>query len=427
MRNINFRKRIIILMIFLMATIAFANRILIPMDLVQADHLKAYGVAFWGLEQGFDIEWLLNYRAGSFVLLHSMDTESILRVRGVTYEIISEGQLSDIHATIEMNNMEVVLLEKAPKVAVYVPPTQDPWDDAVRMALEYAEIPYETLWDPEVLLGELENYDWLHLHHEDFTGQYGKFYSSYRDALWYKKMVALSEQTAKDLGYRSVASLKLEIALKIRDYMSAGGFLFAMCSASDTYDIALAAMGVDILGIPFDGTPADQNYKSKLNYDNCVAFENFTLVTDPMTYEHSDIDVKPQPKMSGRNNKGASQDNYFTLFDFSAKYDPVPSMLVQDHTSLVPDFLGQNTAYKRELIKEHVTILGEYSPDVAKYIHSNFGRGTFTFLGGHDPEDYAHYIGERPPDLALYKNSPGYRLILNNVLFPAAKKKKRKT
>ncbi len=406
---------------------SFAERILIPMDLTQTDHLKAYGVAFWALEQGFDVEWLLNYRAGSFVLPQSGSAESILRIRGVYYEVISEGQLANIHAEIDMNNMEVVLLEKEPKVAVYVPPTEDPWDDAVRMALEYAEIPYETLWDPEVLLGELENYDWLHLHHEDFTGQYGKFYASYRDALWYKKMVALNEETAAELGYRTVPDLKRQVVLKIRDYMSAGGFLFAMCSATDTYDIALAAMNVDICDVPYDGTPPDPNYKAKLEYDNCLAFENFTLITDPMTYEHSDIDVKPDAARTGFHNKGASKDNYFTLFDFSAKYDPVPSMLVQDHTSLVPDFLGQNTAFNGKLIKDHVIILGEYGTDIAKYIHGNFGRGTFTWLGGHDPEDYAHYIGERPPDLALYKNSPGYRLILNNVLFPAAEKKKRKT
>ncbi|MFP4458067.1 MAG: asparagine synthetase B [Candidatus Zixiibacteriota bacterium] len=420
------RKRKILLLFILIAGIVLGDRLLIPMDLSQTDHLKAYGIAYWGLEQGFDVEWLLNYRSGSFMMPYSSSAKDICNVRGVTYETISESDAQRIYATIEENNMEVVLLEKAPKVAVYVPPTRDPWDDAVRMALEYAEIPHETLWDPEVLMGQLDEYDWLHLHHEDFTGQYGKFYASYRNAIWYKKMVSLSEKTAREMGYKNVPNLKKAVVLKIRDYMSSGGFVFAMCSATDTYDIALAALETDICDVPFDGTPVEPGFQDKLNYDNCLAFENFQLITDPMVYEHSNIDVKPSRadvrKADGNNDK------YFRLFDFSAKYDPVPTMLTQDHTGLVPDFLGQNTAFKKDFIKDHVIILAEYEgANAAKYIHGNFGRGTFTFLGGHDPEDYAHYIGERPPDLALYKNSPGYRLILNNVLFPAAKKKKQKT
>ena len=360
---------------------------------------------------------------------YSTNLESLLQIRGVSYEIITESEVAHIHETIEQNNMEIILLEKTPRIAVYVPPTNDPWDDAVRMALEYAEIPYTSLWDPEVLLGDLENYDWLHLHHEDFTGQFGKFYASYRNEVWYKKMVALSEKTARELGFKNVPQLKLAVTMKMKEYISSGGFLFAMCSATDTYDIAQAAAGVDICDVPFDGTPPDPNYKAKLNYDNCLAFKDFDIITDPLVYEHSDIDVKPNRQAAASMmGSGASTDEFFRLFDFSAKYDPVPTMLTQNHTNSVPEYLGQNTAFKRSLIKNHVIIMGDYpGNDVAKYIHGNFGKGTFTFLGGHDPEDYAHYIGETPPDLEMHKNSPGYRLILNNVLFPAAKKQKQKT
>lgn len=413
-----------VVLLFVIIPSLFANRILMYMDLSQTNHLKAYGVTYWELEQGYNVEWLLNYRGGSFLAPYSSKLEEVCHLRGVSYDIVSESDVAGIHNTIQNNNMEVVLLEKAPRIAVYVPPTHDPWDDAVRLALEYAEIPYTTLWDPEVLLGKLENYDWLHLHHEDFTGQYGKFYGSYRNALWYQKDVALNEKTARELGFSNVPALKKAVAEKIKEYVGAGGFLFAMCSATDTYDIALAAHNVDIVESVYDGDPPDPNYQEKLDYNNTLAFTGFHLITNPMVYEHSDIDVKPARATIA----SGGRDSYFSLFDFSAKYDPVPTMLVQDHVSLVKDFLGQTTAFKKEFIKKSVIIMGEVPGGAAaKYIHGNYGKGTWTFLGGHDPEDWAHLIGDPPTDLNLHPNSPGYRLILNNVLFPAAKKKELKT
>ncbi len=413
----------ILLILILFSLTAFADNILIYMDPSQTDHLRAYGVAYWCLAQGYNVEWLLNYRGGSFLTPASEDIEQICRLRGVSYSVVSGEDVAQIYSTIENSNMEVVLLEKAPRIGVYVPPTHDPWDDAVRLALEYAQIPYETVWDPEVLAGELPKFDWLHLHHEDFTGQYGKFYGSYRNALWYQRDVALNQETARKLGFAKVSELKKAVARKIKEYIAGGGFMFAMCSATDSYDIALAAENVDIVDVPFDGDPPDPDCQEKLDFSKTLAFHNFTLITNPMIYEFSDIDVKP-PRSSVLN----GEDRYFTLFDFSAKFDPVPTMLVQDHTAVIPDFLGQTTAFKGSTIKKNVVILGKYEgTDVAKYIHGNFGKGTFTFLAGHDPEDYAHYIGDPPTDLSLHKNSPGYRLILNNVLFPAAQKKERKT
>jgi len=404
--------------------IIFGQNILIYMDSAQSDHLRAYGVAYWCLQQGYNVEWLLNYRGGSFLTPYSEDIEQVCNVRGVSYTPVDGPTVAQIYSTIENSNMEVVLLEKAPEVGVYVPPTHDPWDDAVRLALEYAQIPYETVWDPEVLTGKLSKFDWLHLHHEDFTGQFGKFYASYRNALWYQKDVVLNQNTARELGFAKVPEMKKAVARKIKEYVANGGFLFAMCSATDSYDIGLAAENVDIVDTPFDGDPPDPDCQDKLDFSKTLAFENFTLITDPMVYEFSDIDVKPDRTTRIIDN----DDRYFTLFDFSAKYDPVPTMLVQDHTSVIPDFLGQTTAFKGATVKKNVIILGKYEgTDVAKYIHGNFGKGTFTFLGGHDPEDYAHYIGDPPTDLSLHKNSPGYRLILNNVLFPAAQKKEKKT
>jgi len=414
----------VVLLILLAIIAVSANNILIYMDPSQADHLKAYGVAYWGLKHGYNIEWLLNYRNGSFLTPASADIEQICRIRGVSYSIVSGSEVAQIYSTIENSNMEVVLLEKSPKVGVYVPPTHDPWDDAVRLALEYAEIPYETFWDDEVFGGKLSQYDWIHLHHEDFTGQFGKFYASYRNALWYQKDVTLNHETARKFGFTEVPELKKAVARRIKEYVAGGGFLFAMCSATDSYDIALAAENVDIVDVPFDGDPPDPDYRQALDFNKCFAFENFQLITDPMVYEFSDIDVKPD--RTSRIMDG--EDRYFTLFDFSAKYDPVPTMLVQDHTAVIPDFLGQTTAYKGETVKKNVLILAKYEGiDVVKYIHGNFGKGTFTFYAGHDPEDYAHYIGDPPSDLSLFKNSPGYRLILNNVLFPAAQKKEKKT
>jgi len=414
----------VILTIFLVTQLLPANKILIPMDLSQKDHLKAYGIAFWVLTQDVNVEWLLNYRGGSFLIDDYPNIEQECRIRGVTVQIISDGDAVNIYGEIDVNNMEVIVLEKTPKIAIYTPPNKQPWDDAVTMALTYAEVEYEMLWDEDVLLGKLDKYDWLHLHHEDFTGQYGKFYRSYHNAPWYKLQQAESEAMAYRLGFSTVSEEKKAVAWKIRDYVGTGGFLFAMCSATDSWDIALAARGVDIVESVFDSSPAELNAQQLLNYDNSLAFESFTLLTDPFVYEFSNIDYPPS------NNpvlKGAEAD-YFTLFEFSAKYDPVPSMLTQDHVGVVAGFMGQTTGFRRDLIKKHMVIMGEVEGgEQVKYIHGNFGKGTFTFLGGHDPEDYQHFVGDPPTDLSLHRNSPGYRLILNNILFPAARKKERKT
>jgi len=403
-----------------------AQKLLIPMDLEQTDHLKAYGVAYWCLGFGMNVEWLLNYRGGSFLADDLAQVEQLCKLRGVKFEIIDGGQEAQIKAIIEENNMETVLLEKAPKVAIYAPPfsKDEPWDDAVNLALEYAEIPFDVIWDIEVLQGRLADYDWLHLHHEDFTGQFGKFFTAYRNTNWYKQSKALSETTARELGFKKVSKLKLAVAHAIKEYVRNGGFMFAMCSATDTYDIGLAAYNTDIVPSEYDADPVDADCQSKLDYDQCFAFENFRVELNPIIYEHSDIDTSPT---RGRRNFTAEAD-YFTLFDFSAKYDPVPTMLVQDHVPIVDGFWGQCTGFRKGLVKKHIIILAETEGiNEAKYIHGNFGRGTFTYLAGHDPEDYQHFIGDPPTDISLHKHSPGYRLILNNVLFPAAKKKERKT
>ena len=401
-----------------------AERVLIPMDLEQRDHLKAYGVAFWSLERGIAVEWLLNYRGGAFLLYYNAALVSEAQIRGVDLIVVSEAQAAQIYAEVDAGNMEVVRLEKAPKIAVYTPPNKQPWDDAVTMVLEYAEIEYEKIWDEDVLKGALKDYDWLHLHHEDFTGQYGKFYSSYGREAWYQEQQRDSEAMAKRLGYGKVSEQKKAVALEIYRYMTAGGFLFAMCSATDTFDIALASMGVDICHDIFDGDPADPQAQSKLDFSRTVAFENFVLEQNPMVYEFSDIDTTPRDMRLIR----TAEAEYFTLFEFSAKYDPVPAMLTQCHTNIVDGFLGQTTAYRRSLIKDSVIVLGEIEgSEEVKYIHGRAGKGTFTFYGGHDPEDHKHLVHDPPTNLALHPNSPGYRLILNNVLFPAAKKKERKT
>jgi len=408
----------------LTAQSALADKILIPMDLKQTNHLKAYGVTYHALTRGIKVDWLLNYRGGSFLFQAYPELLDTCNVRGVAYEIINAGQEDQIRQTIEQENMESVLLEKAPSVAIYTVPTAEPWDDAVTMALEYAQIPYTTLWDAEVLDGELNKYDWLHLHHEDFTGQYGKFYGSYRNELWYRQSVQLNEETAHALGYRKVSELKKMVALTIKDYVSRGGFLFAMCSATETLDIALSALDIDIVPAPFDGDPPDTDCQDKLNYDNCMAFTGFSISLDPFEYAHSNIDTTPDRISSRLGPEG----DYFTLFEFSAKLDPVPTMLVQCHVPVVDGFMGQTTAFRKSLVKNYVTILGENEgQDEVRYLHGNLDKGTFTFLGGHDPEDYQHLIYDPPTDLNLHKNSPGYRLILNNVLFPAARKKERKT
>ena len=408
---------------FILVLPAFAQKLLIPMDLMQTDHLKAYGVAFYALEHGLNIEWLLNYRSGSFLMDYAPEIEHQCRLRGVDCEQISNA--GAIYSEIENSNMEVVLLEKAPKVAIYAPEhvTEEPWDDAVNLALEYAEIPFDRLYDEEVLLGKLSKYDWLHLHHEDFTGQYGKFYGMYRFAQWYIDRQRNSEERARRLGFTKVSQQKLAVAKAIKNYMGQGGFMFSMCSGTDSYDIALAAEGTDICGVPFDGDGIDPACQSRIDYGKSLAFENYTLLTNPMVYEFSDIDVSPK---TGR--MPVQETDYFTLFDFSAKYDPVPTMLTQCHTAVLKGFMGQTTAYHKRFLKRSTMVLAQKEgTDEVKYIHGNFGKGTWTFMGGHDPEDYRHLVGDPPTNLTLHKNSPGYRLILNNVLFPAARKKKLKT
>jgi hypothetical protein len=405
---------------------AFASparaRILIPMDLSQTDHLKAYGIAYWVLTQGTTLEWLLNYRGGSFLLEDDSEVVREARIRGVSVELIDEAAVDAIHAEIEGSNMDAILLEKPPRVAIYIPPGFVPWDDAVTLAFTYAEIPFTAIWDEEVLRGELDTVDWLHLHHEDFTGQYGKFYGAFRNADWYREQVAREEAQARRLGFQKVSEEKKAVAETIRDWVARGGFLFAMCSATDTFDIALAAQGVDICAPEFDGDPADPQASGKLDFTRTLAFQNFTLVESPYAYEFSDIDMSMVAQRRGEEN------DFFSLFEFSAKQDPVPTMLTQCHTNVVKGFMGQTTSFNRATLKEGVLVLAEpEGGNEVRYAHGNLGNGTFTWLGGHDPEDWQHRVGDPPTDLALHRNSPGYRLILNNVLFPAAEKKKQKT
>ena len=415
--------RTILIFIFF-SQFGFPQKILIPMDQSQKNHLKAYGAAFWTLEQKINVEWILNYRGGAFMIDSYPEVERECRVRGISYEIIGTEKTLIIYNEVETNNMDVVLLEKAPKIAIYTPPNKQPWDDAVTLALSYAEVPYQTLWDEEVFNGSLEEYDWLHLHHEDFTGQYGKFYRNYHTADWYIDQQKQFESMAQKLGFNSVHNQKKALAQIIKNYIANGGFLFAMCSATDSFDIALSVINVDAVHSVFDGSGIDNNLNNKIDYNNSLAFTNFEIITDPMVYEYSDIDY---PQSNNVVVRGAEAD-YFSLFEFSAKYDPVPTMLTQNHVPVIKGFMGQTTGFNRERIKKHVLIMGEdrTTPQV-KYIHGNHGQGTFTFLGGHDPEDYQHFVGDPQTDLSLHQNSPGYRLILNNILFPAARKKERKT
>ncbi len=418
---------ILLLLTIIGSVHGFAETILIPMDFDQGDHLKAYGVAYHALERGRSVEWLLNYRCGSFLIEADREILEYTLVRGVTYQVLDNTDLYELDQTITDANMSREILDKCPKIAVYTPPNKRPWDDAVTLALTYAEIPYDTLWDREVFAGNLSEYDWLHLHHEDFTGQYGKFYRSYRHHDWYIRQKAEYEEMARSLGFSTVSEQKKAVAEVIREYVMNGGFLFAMCSATDTIDIALAARGIDIVGPEFDGDPPDPGFQEKLDYSRTMAFENFTLITDPMEYEFSDIDVLPVTANSPDVTAAAEVD-YFELFEFSAKYDPVPTMLTQNHENPIRGFMGQTTEFNKSLIKKHVVVMGENkSRGTAKYIHGAYGKGTFTFLGGHDPEDYKHMVGDPPTQLILHKDSPGYRLILNNILFPGAKKKELKT
>lgn len=407
-----------------MSISCFASYILIPMDSEgQKNHLKAYGITFWTLEKQQKVKWLLNYRGGSFLLPDFEEVQRECQIRGVSFEVISDSKAEQILELINSpsQNMEAVVLEKAPKIAVYTPYGKQPWDDAVTMVLTYAEIPYETIYDEEVLNDALLLFDWLHLHHEDFTGQYGKFYRSFRSASWYIEEKKTAEALATKLGYNKVSEAKLDVALKIRDYVVGGGFMFAMCSATDSFDIALSAEGVDICEPMFDGDGSDANYQSKIDYNKTFAFKDYFLERSPNVYEFSSIDMTQKRRIP-------KTTDYFTLMDFSAKWDPVPTMLNQNHTALVKGFMGQTTAFTREEIKSNVLVLGENKTNgEAKYIHGIKGKGFFTFYGGHDPEDYTHRVGDPKTELDLHPTSPGYRLILNNVLFPAAKKKKQKT
>jgi len=427
MKNILKKILLTTLLIIGISISSFSIYILIPMDESgQKNHLKAYGIAFKALELEIPVDWLLNYRGGSFMLQYSETIETDCKIRGVSYEIISNSQSTSIISQIAdpVVNEDVVKLQKAPKIAVYSPPNQQPWDDAVTLVLTYAEIPYDIIYDEEVLDGKLLLYDWLHLHHEDFTGQYGKFWANYKNQPWFKEQVRVSEEMAKRHGYSKVSQLKLAVAQKIRDYVTGGGFLFAMCSAPDSYDVALAAEGIDICTQPFDHDGMTPNAEKLLDYDKCFAFTNFSLSKSPYEYEISSIDIVPYKRMQ----QVKENNDFFTLFDFSAKWDPIPSMLCQNHTQVIKGFYGQTTAFNKKYIKSSTLIMGQSKAlGEAKYIHGEYGKGTWTFYGGHDPEDYRHLVGDPPTDLDLHPNSPGYRLILNNILFPAAKKKKRKT
>jgi len=411
------------MLLLLAAVPACAQHLLVPMDKTQTNHLRAYGLTYWCLQapRGYECEWLLNYRAGSFLLPDAPDARARAGAMGVSVQPLDAAGRAALNRTIEQGNMERVQLTRAPRVAVYVPPDNEPWDDAVRVALEYAQIEYKTVWDREVLEGKLADFDWLHLHHEDFSGQFGRFGTTFAHTPWYRRQVQSSQQMAQALGFPSVGAEKQAVAAAIAGWVSKGGLLFAMCSAPDSLDVALAAQGLDIVPPQIDGTPMDLQANSKLNFSRTMAFRNFRLVMDPSVVEISDIDVSAE-------GSARSTGETFELFEFSAKQDPIATMLVQDHVGRVPDFMGLTTAFRRGALKDTVIVLGDYpGQDKVKYIHGDYGEGTFTFLGGHDPEDYAHFVGEPATDVSFHPHSPGYRLILNNVLFPAAKTKERKT
>jgi len=419
-------KRIILLIAcgLWLTSLSYAGKLYIPMNAEeQTNHLKAYGIAYLALQNGLKVDWLLNYDGGAFAMEQTNEVERICKLRGVSYRVIADAQYDGIVQKISDPdfNGDIIQLEKVPKVAIYTPPGKLPWDDAVTMALDYAEIPYTKVYDDELLDDKLPDYDWLHLHHEDFTGQYGKFWGAYRNASWYIDDQKMLEAMAAKHGFDKVSQLKLAVAKKIRDFVAGGGYLFAMCSATDSYDIALAAEGTDICEVPFDGDPMDPDAQQKLDYARCFAFKDFRLETNPVIYEYSDIDNTQLRRVPAAT-------DYFTLFTFSAKFDPVPTMLCQNHTTTIKGFMGQTTAFRKKVIKSSVLVMGENNAaEEARYIHGEYGKGTWTFYGGHDPEDYQHQIGDPHTDLSLHPTSPGYRLILNNVLFPAAKKKPRKT
>ncbi len=397
--------------------------LLIPMDETQKNHLKSYGIAYWVLSKDIEVKWLLNYRGGSFIMQHFPDIQAECVIRGVSFENLSNVQANALLNEISSPdvNQDAVSMFKAPKIAVYSPVNKLPWDDAVTLVLTYAEIEYDIIYDEEIINGKLPDYDWLHLHHEDFTGQHGKFWRTYQHMPWYQEDVRINRQLAEKLGFLKVSEMKLAVAHEMKRYVTNGGFLFAMCAATDTYDIALSAAGIDIVESMFDGDPAEPDMNQRLDYSRTFAFRNFQLVTDPNVYEFSDIDVTDTRRVLREN-------DFFTLFEFSAKWDPVPTMLCQNHENVIKGFMGQTTAFRKDLIKPEVVVMGENKAiNEARYIHGEQGNGFWTFYGGHDPEDYRHLVGDPATDLNLYPNSPGYRLILNNVLFPSAKKKKQKT
>ncbi|HEY1032822.1 MAG TPA: hypothetical protein VGD89_13690 [Flavipsychrobacter sp.] len=418
------RKIFYIAVLLLMQWQAQAAKLFIPMDAEsQTAHLKAYGVAYAALKNGQEVDWLLNYKGGSFAMDQTESMERLCKLRGVSYDVMSDAQYAGIVSKIADPdfNGDIIKLEKLPKIAVYTPPGKQPWDDAVTLVLTYAEIPYDKIYDNEVLDDKLHDYDWLHLHHEDFTGQYGKFWVSFRNTTWYQEDVRNNEALAKARGYKKVSQLKLAVSKKIRDFVAGGGYLFAMCSATDSYDIALAAENTDICDVPFDGDPVAPNAQQQLDFTKSFAFKGFNLMTSPYQYEFSDIDNTQYRRVP-------QEMDYFSLFTFSAKFDPVPTMLCQNHTTTIKGFMGQTTSFRKEVLKTNVLVMGDYKPkNEARYIHGEFGKGTWTFYGGHDPEDYEHQIGDPPTEMTLHPSSPGYRLILNNVLFPAARKKPRKT
>jgi hypothetical protein len=420
---ITHKKNLIILWFFLFSCQLHAAWLLIPMDDMQKNHLKAYGIAYWTLSRDVEVKWMLNYRGGSFLIPHYSEIQAECVIRGVTFETLSDSRAEGILSEIASPdvNQDAVSMMKAPRIAVYSPPNKQPWDDAVTLVLNYAEIKYDVLYDEDILNGKLSDYDWLHLHHEDFTGQFGKFWRSYQHMPWYQQDVQINQELAKKLGFLKVSEMKTAVAKSIRNYVMNGGFLFAMCAATDTYDIALSADGTDICESMFDGDPADKEMNEKLDFSRTFAFRNFHLVANPYEYEFSDIDVTDTRSVLREN-------DYFSLFEFSAKWDPIPTMLCQNHTNVIKGFMGQTTAFRKTLVKPGVVIMGENSSlGEVRYIHGELGKGFWTFFGGHDPEDYQHLVGDPATDLSLHPTSPGYRLILNNVLFPSAKKKKRKT
>lgn len=420
------RRLFSLILFFALCVQASASYILLPMDETQSNHLKSYGIAYWALEREVEVTWLLNYRGGSFMMKYADALERECKLRGVRCEVIADGQSSAIlsHIAEPGVNMDAVELQKAPKIAVYSPKSKLPWDDAVTLVMTYAEIPYDVVYDEEVMSGVLPMYDWLHLHHEDFTGQYGKFWGNYRNQQWYIEDVKNQEAMAHKLGFNKVSQLKLAVVHKIRDFVMGGGFLFAMCSAPDSYDVALAAENVDICESMFDGDPMQPDAQAQLDFSKTFAFKNFRISTNPAEYEISTIDIDDR----SRQKVVDERNDFFTLFEFSAKWDWVPTMLTQNHTRIIHGFMGQTTAFRRETVKSGAVILAENKElNEVRYLHGDYGKGTWTFLGGHDPEDYRHFVGDPKTDLSLYPNSPGYRLILNNILFPAAKKEKHKT